>query len=71
MTLNTQTHAPLSGLPFGMFAGFTQLGESIMNYVNYRRTLSQLQALPLDVLFDLGMDPVDLRATARKAVYGN
>ena len=40
-------------------------------YRSYRRTLSELRALPIDSLLDLDFHRGDLRAIARRATYGH
>jgi uncharacterized protein YjiS (DUF1127 family) len=39
-------------------------------YRTYRRTLSELRALPVDSLLDLDIHRDDLRAIARRSTYG-
>jgi uncharacterized protein YjiS (DUF1127 family) len=39
-------------------------------YRAYRRTLAELRALPIDMLLDLDFYRGDLKAIARRAVYG-
>jgi uncharacterized protein YjiS (DUF1127 family) len=39
-------------------------------YRSYRRTLSELRALPIDSLLDLDLYRGDLKTVARGAVYG-
>ena len=41
------------------------------DYRNFRRTLADLRALTDRHLADIGMERVDLKAIARRAVYGN
>jgi uncharacterized protein YjiS (DUF1127 family) len=40
-------------------------------YRSYRRTLSELRALPIDSLLDLDIHRGDLKAIAHRAVYGH
>jgi uncharacterized protein YjiS (DUF1127 family) len=49
---------------------FGRLRRRFDDYVLYRRTLSQLSALSARDLADLNIDPANLPATARRAVYG-
>ena len=39
-------------------------------YRSYRRTLSELRALPIDSLLDLNIDRSELATIARREVYG-
>lgn len=39
-------------------------------YRTYRRTLSELRALPIDSLLDLNLDRGELATIARREVYG-
>jgi uncharacterized protein YjiS (DUF1127 family) len=39
-------------------------------YRSYRRTLSELRALPIDSLLDLDLHRSDLKAVAHRSVYG-
>ena len=36
----------------------------------YRRTVSELRRMPLEVAIDLDMDPAEAHKVARRAVYG-
>ncbi len=40
-------------------------------YRNFRRTLSELRALPIDSLLDLDIHRGDLKTIAHRAVYGH
>lgn len=47
------------------------LAHSWADYRNFRRTLAELRALTDRRLADIGMERVDLKAIAHRAVYGN
>jgi uncharacterized protein YjiS (DUF1127 family) len=48
----------------------TTMTTAWTKYRSYRRTLSELRALPQGRLLDLGIKDRDLAGTARRAVYG-
>jgi len=48
-----------------------KLLENIRNYAAYRRTVRELQALPLDTRLDLEIYGDEIPQIAHKAVYGH
>lgn len=49
----------------------TRVRETFGRWLAYRRTVAELQALSNRTLADLGYDRSELRAIARREVYGN
>jgi uncharacterized protein YjiS (DUF1127 family) len=49
---------------------FTSLQTAIRQRVEYNRTVSQLNQMPLDTALDLDIYRGDIKKIARKAVYG-
>jgi len=49
---------------------FDTLRTRLEKRAEYRRTVSELRRMPLDVAIDLDMDPAEARRVARRAVYG-
>lgn len=50
---------------------FGEMKNRVRKYKAYRRTYSELNALPLDSLLDLDLYRGDLKDVARRAVYHN
>ncbi len=48
-----------------------KLVEDVRKYAAFRRTLRELNALPLQSLLDLDIYAGDIRKIARNAVYGD
>lgn len=46
------------------------LRDRAAKYAAYRRTVAELEAMPLEVAIDLGMFREDARKVAARAVYG-
>lgn len=49
----------------------SRLLEEIRNYAAYRRTLRELNSLPLDTRLDLDINAEDMPSIAHRAVYGH
>lgn len=47
-----------------------RIKSAALKHAEYRRTLSELRAMPLSTTADLGLNPADFPRIARKAVYG-
>lgn len=54
-----------------MSLSHSKLIEEIRNYAAYRRTLRELNALPLDTKLDLDIYSDEIPGIAHKAVYGH
>ena len=48
----------------------SNLTDAARKRVAYRRTVAELQNLPIDIALDLDIDKNDARRIAYKAVYG-
>jgi len=50
---------------------YATLREMIAKRAEYRRTLREIEALPVELAIeDLGINPYDAKTIARRAVYG-
>ena len=49
---------------------FSSLGTRLGKHAQYRRTVRELRAMPLDVALDLELYPGDAERIAARAVYG-
>jgi uncharacterized protein YjiS (DUF1127 family) len=50
---------------------FNDLRTALRKRAAYKRTVAELQAMPLDVALDLDIYRGDAEKIARRAVYGN
>ena len=48
----------------------TQMQDAVRARAAYRRTVSEIHSMPLDVALDLDLDRADARRIARDSVYG-
>jgi uncharacterized protein YjiS (DUF1127 family) len=52
-------------------SAYSKLKTAMSRHANYRRTRRAIEALPTDLAIeDLGLNPYDAKAIARRAVYG-
>lgn len=50
---------------------FANLRDAVAKRALYHRTIREIEALPLELAIeDLGLDPTNVKAIARAAVYG-
>lgn len=54
-----------------MSLSHSKLLDEIRHYAAYRRTVRELQALPIDTRLDLGIHGDEIPEIAHKAVYGH
>ena len=47
-----------------------KMQDAVRARAAYRRTVSEIRRMPLDVALDLGLDPTDATRIAHQAVYG-
>lgn len=75
MTTATAAKSPagilVAGVERNTGTARTSLRRAWADYRAYRATLGELESLTERQLDDLGLTRGDLRATARRAVYGN
>ncbi len=53
-----------------ILAVLTRISSRLRSYARYRQTVTELEAMPLDVALDLNIYRGDARHLARRAVYG-
>lgn len=64
------TRAAQAGIGLEVSAAIHHAVQAIADYRAYRATLRELRRLDDQVLHDLGICPLNIRAEAAKAVYG-
>lgn len=50
---------------------YGRIGRDLSNWAKYRRTVAEIEAMPLDVALDLDIYREDATRIARHAVYGH
>lgn len=71
MAFATEKRSVASDLQIEISAAIYALITRISDYRAYRRTIAELSNLGASELTDLGLTRADIRAAARKAVYGS